>query len=84
MKTLLIIIGIIVGIPLILLLVYITIFAGLGRKIYNTHEENIKQTIGFDFGDKYKLLYSRMRDGMSQVLLFQDDDISMISSKAST
>lgn len=75
MKTLLIIIGIIVAIPTILLLVYIAIFAGLGRKIYNTHDENIKQAIGFDFGDKFELLYSRMRDGMSQVLLFQDDDI---------
>ena len=74
MKTLLIIIGIIVGIPIILLLVYIAIFAGLGRKIYNIHDENIKQAIGFDFGDKFELLYSRMRDGMSQVLLFQDDD----------
>lgn len=74
MKTLLIIIGIVVGIPIILLLVYIAIFAGLGRRIYDNHDENIKQAIGFDFGDKYKLLYSRMRDGMSQVLLFQDDN----------
>lgn len=74
MKTLLIIIGIIVAIPIILVLVYITIFAGLGRKIYNTHDKEIKQTIGFDFGDKFEILYSRMRDGMSQVLLFQDDD----------
>lgn len=74
MKTLLIIIGIIIGIPIILLLVYIAIFAGLGRKIFNTHDENIKQTIGFDFGDKFELLFWRMRDGMSQVLHFQDDD----------
>lgn len=74
MKTLFIIIGIIIAIPLILLLVYIAIFAGLGRKIYNTHDENIKQAIGFDFGDKFELLYSRMRDGMLQVLLFHDDD----------
>ena len=74
MKTLLIIIGIFVGIPIILLLVHIAIFAGLGRKIYNTHDENIKQALGFDFGDTFELLYSRMRDGMSHVLLFQADD----------
>ena len=73
MKTFLIIIGIVVAIPIILLLAYVVVMFWLGRTIEETHETRIKQTIGYDFGDKYELLYSRMRDGMIWVLQFQED-----------
>ena len=73
MKTFLIIIGIVVAIPIILLLAYVVVMSWLGRTIEDTHETRIKQTIGYDFGDKYELLYSRMQDGMIWVLQFQED-----------
>ena len=74
MITFLIIVGVVVAIITCLLLIYIGVFSSLGHAVADTHETRIKQTLGYDFGKNYVLLYSRMRDGMIWVLHFQDDD----------